>query len=381
MIAEQTAKPGTHVLVIGVSEYLHFYDGKQPNNKGELLDMAQLSSAARSASEFAAWMLNEYQHTDAPLSSLRVLLSPSDGETIHPDIAARLAGDCSATLSNVESELIAFRALCDLHQENVAVVYVAGHGVQLTKNGAIVLLYDCGSNQHATLLKGAIDMAGVHAGFNHPNTAQTQFWFVDACRQKSKIAKRFETLAGGFTLDEPVGAADSPAMFLAATTGTQAYARIGGVTLFNEALLWALRGGIANSPDKTLSQKWHISTLELVKSLRPKVRELADQENAEQTVDSKGIKRAALFHEYPQIPTVKLRVDLLPDNLATRSEGLVEDKQSTIVAQTSCNWPMQECLEAGLYKIKIGTPAGFPDVSDLLSLSPPDEAKEYEIMP
>ncbi|QRN83179.1 caspase family protein [Chloroflexota bacterium] len=242
LIPEDLTQPGTHALVIGVSEYLHLVDGKDPTPTGISFGMEQLSAAARSASEFAAWLLNEYQCDHAPLRSLRVLLSPADGEEINPDIAALLPVDSSATTNNVRIDLGEFRHACDASVDNIAIVYIAGHGVQITKTGAIVLLSDFGDTHFLSQLEGAIDMAGVHAGMNHPNTAKTQFWFVDACRQQPAIAKKFETLSGAITLDEPIGATETSPLFLAAGTGTQAYARVGGVTLFNEALLWALRG-------------------------------------------------------------------------------------------------------------------------------------------
>ena len=167
-------------------------------------------------------------------------------------------------------------------------------------------------------------------------------------------------------------------MFLAATTGTQAYARIGGVTLFNEALLWGLRGGIANSPDNS-HPEWHVSTLELVRGLRPRVKALADAENAEQTIDPAGILNNALFHEYEQTPKVDLRVDLLPTAATAGSQGLLEDGQARIVVQNVSDWPMEERLDAGIYKIKIDTPDGFLNFSDFLSLSPPDEYREIDV--
>lgn len=380
LITEQLNDPGTHVLVVGVSEYLHFDDGKEPTQQGELLlGMEQLSAAAHSAAEFAAWMLNEYENERAPLSSLRVLLSPSPNEVVHPDIEALLAGDFSATLNNVEAQLIQFRNACDRHTDNIAVVYVAGHGVQLTKTGSILLLHDCGANNHATLLKDAIDMAGVHAGFNHPNTAQTQFWFVDACRQEPAIASRFESMDGGLRLDEPDGVAETTAMFLAATTGTQAFARVGDVTLFNEALLWGLRGGFANAPENNFSEKWHVSTLELVKRLRLRVKALAEAENAKQTVDPTGRLNDALFHEYPQTPQVDLRVNLLPPAATLGSQGLLENGQEVIIAQNVNSWPMEERVDAGLYKIRIDTPEGYKNYSDFLSLNPPDENREIDV--
>ena len=143
LIPQDLTGPRTHALVIGVSRYLHFADGSEPTADGTSFQMEQLSAAARSASEFAAWLLKVYRCTRAPLGSLRVLLSPSKGEQIAADIAAlQAAGDSSATLANVRTALKEFRDACDSNVDNIAIVYAAGHGVQLTKHGAILLLTD-----------------------------------------------------------------------------------------------------------------------------------------------------------------------------------------------------------------------------------------------
>jgi hypothetical protein len=67
------AGPGTHALVIGVSDY-PFADGPDASDLGESFELQNLTSAARSASEVAAWLLNEYSNREVPLASLRVLL-------------------------------------------------------------------------------------------------------------------------------------------------------------------------------------------------------------------------------------------------------------------------------------------------------------------
>ena len=381
LIPEIDNAPGTHVLVIGVSEYLHFDDGSQPTTNGDLFEMAQLSAAARSASDFAAWILNEREFANSPLHSLRVLLSPAANETVNPDIAALLTGDFSATTDNVRNELVEFRNICSRHKDNVAIVYVAGHGVQLTSSGSLLLLHDCGSNGHAQLLEGALDMVGVHAAFNHPNTAQTQFWFVDACRQKPDVASNFETLGGALSLDEPLGNAESTALFLAATTGTKAYARIGGVTLFNEALLSGLRGGIAVKPESGVSSHWHISTFGLVKHLRPRVKALADAENAEQSVDSIVRIQDSLLHEYLVTPSVNLSIELDPAAAHAGSEGRLTDGDSLTIAQTTDIWPMAQTVDVGIYKLKIDTVDAFLNHSDFLEVEPHLTNQRFDLTP
>lgn len=380
LIPESLTQPGTHALVIGVSAYLHFADGKDPTPVGAEFEMEQLSAAARSASEFAAWLLKEYRCERAPLRSLRVLLSPTDGEQIHADIAALLNGDYSATRSNVSAALVEFRNACNTSQDNVVIVYVAGHGVQLTKNGAIVLLHDFGDVDFLNKLDGAIDTAGLHAGMNHPKTARTQFWFVDACRQRPAIARRFESLEGALTLDEPIGETETSLLFLATSTGRQAYARVGGVTLFNESLLWALRGNVVNGPETGISH-YHVSVTTLIKDLPDRVNALAKAEGVEQSVDIAGKIHEAIFHEYESAPKVDLCIDLSPENAKAVSKGCLKLNASIPVVEDFSNWPLRRSVDMGLYLLDIQTTAPFQPKSDVLSIKPPAKTASYDVTP
>ena len=381
IVPEDLTQSGAHVLIIGTSAYRHFPDGSDPTPRGELFGMEQLTSAASSASRFAAWMMSEYINTRAPLRSMRVLLSPNGYEPIHPDIAASLRDDYSTTLDNVKTEVVAFRKACAACKDNVAIVYIAGHGVQLTKTGAIVLLHDVGSEMHANLLEGALNVTGLHAGFNHPNTAQTQFWFVDACRQYLPVAAKFETLAGAFTLDEPHGSASQNPMFLATTTGAAAYAHVKGQTLFNQALLQGLRGRIATPPETGVSGNWHVSALELVRRLLPDVQALALTSSVEQTADHAGRMGNAVFHEYPQTPEVDLHVQISPAAARPQSRGSLRHGRLGMIVEHFKDWPLQQNVAAGLYEIKIDAGSGFRSYSDIVSFSPPVYATTISLDP
>jgi hypothetical protein len=72
MLLEVTAAgttPAMHAFVVGVSHY-PFADGPEATPQGEALGLANLTGAARSASEVAAWLLTEYRNPDTPLGSL-----------------------------------------------------------------------------------------------------------------------------------------------------------------------------------------------------------------------------------------------------------------------------------------------------------------------
>jgi hypothetical protein len=382
LIPEKIDNPGTHVFVIGVSAYKHLSGGTEPSENADLLGMKQLSAAARSASEFAAWVRDEYHNPSVPLSSLRVLLSPSPGESIHPRIAELQNDRTTATLENVERELVEFRKACDRHPESIAVVYIAGHGVQLSKHGSIVLLHDCGSDDHSTLLKGAINVAGVHAGFNHPETAQTQFWFVDACRQVPYVAVRFEQMEGGLTLDvRKGGTAGTTALFLGAATDSPAYGCKNGVTLFNEALMGGLRGKIAESPKKGVSQHWTVTTFELAKQLPARLEYLARKHGVEQTVDPAGRLINAVFHTYQKTPIADLTIALSPMEQAQGCVGCLRNGALKTVVQGVRDWPMTQRLEAGIYTIEVVTPGHAYDRAESLGLTPPSLDHTVELVP
>lgn len=321
--------------------------------------MAQLSSAARSASEFAGWMLTHYSHPTAPLASMRVLLSPGPDEVLNAELQQRLPKEFAATGHNAERAIAGFMKDCSSFLDNIAVVYAVGHGVQLSKTGSVVLLEDCGDTQHLTPLKSAVDMACFHAAMNHAGTAQTQFWFVDACRQRPEIAQRFEGLEAGIRLPSPEGFARSSTIFYAASTGKQAFARIGGISLFTEALLSGLGGRIAAAPESGISNRWHVSAIELVRRLPAAVQTLASQEGEEQTIEATGRIQDALFHEYVRVPEVDLQVQLWPEERVEGCKGSLR-QGFEIIRDGVEAWPLRERVAAGIYEMQVIPPRGDP---------------------
>jgi hypothetical protein len=272
--------PGTHALVVGVSHY-PYLSGPMASPFGQNFGMEDLTSAASSASDVAAWLLEEYSNPDAPLASLRVLLSPTPGETINEGVAARLPAQHAAMRDAVEADLMAFRTASKV-PGNVAFVYAAGHGIQLTKRGAILLLEDF-ANEGRVELYGAIDVVGCHDGLDGDEYAANQFWFVDACRQLPPVARMFEALESGvLSLPVPLGEADCSPLYLASTSRDVAFADVGGTTLFSQALLAALRGAAAAGPENDQALGWHVPAGRLGDVVKERVAALAAAKGEEQ---------------------------------------------------------------------------------------------------
>lgn len=372
LIPEDTSVPGIHALVIGVSRYPHISDGEAPTPSGQAFDIGQLTSAARSASEFACWLLRHQRLPGLTLKSLRVLLSPSDGEQVNPTIAALLPAEHAATTDAVLEALGGFKAACDSHRENVAIVYVAGHGVQLSKHGATLLLEDFGRPGQLNLLDCSLDMTGVHAGMNHDNTAQTQFWFVDACRQRPEIARRFEALSGGLTLDQPRGTTHASLLYLATTTENLAYGVPGGVSLFYKALSWALEDAGAAEGADTAQSTWRITANGLNRALPAKVKEIAATYEAEQHVDITGKINEVEFHRYEATPQTDLRLVLRNSLAAAGATGTLLSNNGTQPVLTNCaTWPIEQRVLAGLYLMKVNAGASHSESSSLFLAMPP----------
>jgi len=373
LVDEVLDQPGTHVLVIGVSAYRHFEDGETPTGQGELLGMGQLTGPARSASDIAAWFLdaNGYRNTQAPLASLRVLLSPGEDEAINPALDGYADRIGTATLAEVDAAFNELRAASVGHVKNVIVVYVAGHGVQLSKDGAVVLLHDCGAHP-AQILRGAVDMVGVYRSFDHPDTAQTQFWFVDACRQRPEVASRFESLSRALTYDEPAGRSAASNLFLSAITGRPAYVRPEGQTLFCEALLWVLSGKAAATPRANVSDYWHVSSGSLMDGLPARVKALAEAEGASQTVDC-AVRSTVAFHEFESPPPVAITIALQPEAAAAGCVGSLRHDERGTIRDNVNQWPMLDTVEAGIYEVAV-TPPGQPAPRTVLRAAEPPSA-------
>jgi hypothetical protein len=378
-VPQANSSPGLHALVIGVSHY-PFADGPDATPQGASFGIRSLSSAARSASDVAAWLLEEDHHP--ALASLRILLSPVPGEPIHPTVAALLpGGGAPATRQAVEHDLGAFRQACRSHAENTAFVYMAGHGVQLNKRGAIVLLSDFGDPALLNELSGAIDVAGCHAGMNEAGNAEQQFWFADACRQVPAVARKFERLEGALTLSEGVGQVRSSPLFLASSTRENAFAEVGGTSLFSQALLWALRGAAAEGPDKDVCDDWYVGVTTLIRLLDARVKKLARAHEEEQTVDVTGRVKDAVVHRFKQPPDVDIEVVLRPEDAAAKVSGsLVPRGTGAGSPKAWAQWPFRDVVPPGIYELGVVTQPPLHELPpEFVNIKPPGFEQEIEV--
>ncbi|MBB3753768.1 hypothetical protein FHT44_006290 [Mycolicibacterium sp. BK634] len=191
--------------MIGVSHYRHLLGGASTRSTHPLADgLGQLSAAATSALRVATWVRDYFTPPNAAQGSVRLLLSPAESEAL--DAIAP-----PATAHSVDQALAGWRRDVRSHPGNIALVYVAGHGIQLSMDGGIVLLEDFADPEAANPLGGAIDIQSVRRGtVSDPNQPDThtpmrQFYFYDACRVRPSIASKYQGLRAGITLEAPEG--------------------------------------------------------------------------------------------------------------------------------------------------------------------------------
>jgi hypothetical protein len=277
-----------HALVIGVSQYEHLIGGTGQLTKNPLLaNIGQLSAAATSAARVAAWLRDNFTYPEVNLGSVRLLASPSPSELPLP-------GELTpppATYDEVQKAVYAWRQQARATPGNITLLYVAGHGIQTTNEGGILLLQDAGRPDRPPL-QPALDLGSIRRGMvadrNDPETSTppVQYYFFDACRVQPPGVERYEELAAGITFDAPRGPApEMSGVLWGSRSGDYALADPETkATLFSEAFTETLEER-AEADDDGRTVRFYLfgSTMEDV------VRELADAAGEQQQVVSGSV--------------------------------------------------------------------------------------------
>lgn len=257
--------PRVHALVIGVGAYRHLKGGSDPVSH-DTLGLRQLSGPPHSARAFADWVATSLHHPRAELGTIELLTSPGEpsGDVAAPDDAptpddgaptpdadeptdTATPGPLPSTATVDVPSMAAVQAAfedwygrCDTHEDNVAVLFFCGHGVE--KESLFLLLEDFGRSS-LSLLENAVDIGQTYQGMARCR-AREQYVFVDACREIP--FQLLQLLSGNArVLVNPQAVGDQrrdTALVYATSGGAKAYGRPGRPTRFTEALLQALGG-------------------------------------------------------------------------------------------------------------------------------------------
>ncbi len=358
-----------HALIIGVSAYPHLPDGATPKANG--YGMEQLSASALSVDRLAQWLEEAADRLAVPLGSCRRVLSPSPTElAVMPPAGSYKA----ATLDNIRTEALEWRAECRSARDNVALFYFSGHGVQRTRQDAVLLAEDFGDSQGNPIFK-SVDVNNLFDGMaptvEHPDIARTQFWFIDACRVLPSAFKNFETLLPTGIFD--VGVADyddrCAPIYFGSAPGGFAYTVRDETTIFGDALMQCLRGRAGSKLD---AGTWAVTVGSVMSALPTVLKELNWKHRGNQAFVAGGILSDLnrRLVSLDQTPEVRVQIRLTPaDRTKLSVTRLVDGAPMAIPSPLQPN-PFEAMWSAGAYKASFAPACdGFDD--DELFVVPP----------
>ena len=356
-----SSSPCMHALVIGVSHYQYLPEnslGPIPEDGRVTLGLCQATTPAYSALSFASWLESEYNNPDIPMGSIRLLLSPSTQEEEQEDALANLEPHVlHPTARNVKEALFAWKRDCEKSRNNLGIFYIAGHGIQLSKDDSIVLLEDF-ANPNDNILAGAIDIGSVWRGMSNENAAKIQFYFVDSCRIKPDIFTKYEKNPVGVTLDvTDEGTVEAAPIFFSAAPRTHALGELGKGTLFCQALMDCFKLHAVDWPDQ--QGRWMVTTSSLNKWLGRRVMQLALEYNEVQDAVPGGLMKDVPLHILTKPPNVPVIIGLDPKDaaehhaLAKLQDGITD---KVIFENRQFTPELEEEVPGGSYLIHITFP-------------------------
>lgn len=358
--AALAAQPGVHLFIVGVSAYAHLPNGSgppAPNTFG----MQQLSSTALTAYRIYQWFLAHQDNLPLPLATCRLLLSPSPSELAVEPALAGLAE--AGTRANFVREAKGWQQDANLHRDSITIFYFAGHGVQRTKEDAVLLLADFADPNAGGVLTNSAELHNLFYGMastaSRPNMARTQIYFVDACRVWPKQFTNFERLTVPDIFDVESGGIDDrrAPIFFAALPGAKAYALRNDQTLFSKALTQCLNGAAAEAKEETAGNqpKWIVSVYSLSETLESQIEQMNESGGYEQDFELGGKIKDVPLHILTAPPTVEASISIEPPEALAYTSLEIQNGDGVAVCQVPAPvtpHPYAKPLPAGFYVIR-----------------------------
>jgi len=221
----------THALVLGVGKYAE----SRPRRGTPRKPFETLPGAARAAHRFASYLRQEFREPEGrSLATLRLMLSPLKRECAD----LRSPNHRPATMSEVTRALQDWADDCNTNDQNLAILYIAGHGVALDKAVSMVFLADeleLGSNYD-----GAINLSLVQENMGGC-AAKDNIFVYDCCALSGGDVPDVTGAAGRAINKFPPGGKGRANLIAisAARVGTETFAMDERGTLLSWGLLGA----------------------------------------------------------------------------------------------------------------------------------------------
>ena len=356
-----TDQPRLHALVVGVGEYPHLNGGAGPL-AADPLGLSQVTTPPVTARAIAQWLLASYANNACPLGSVELLLSP-DEPFKQPDKQEKPVE--RARMDAIDKAFNRWVKGCSANQNNTAFLYFCGHG--LSKGAQFVLPEDFGDPAWADPWKNCIDFDGLRVGMRSCK-AQTQLFFVDACRETPFGTLDQSNVSGQALIKAKFSDSVScSAAYHAAMEGQQAFGPQNDVTYFGQAVMKCLNGaGTINS-----NGQWVVDTFSLSNALGQMMLHLG-RRNSLPLNCNPNVSGMARIHEPPS-PYVIASIGCSTPAANSAAEIIMKrgvDIRQSPVGQEK---PMLEEVPPGDWEIDVLFPEGqFPAPgSKIYTLMPP----------
>ncbi|WP_370948826.1 caspase family protein [Amycolatopsis sp. cg5] len=344
-VNEATSGPGVHALVIGVSHYPLRKRPWHPRFRS-LPQFEDVPGCATGAACFATFLESRFlDPAEIPLRTVRLLLSPTEDEL--PFLPAGRWQD--ATAVNVRDALERWQEDCDSNHDNVAILYVAGHGVAGPAAGLFAFLG--GANQLNDPYVESINLMAVAESLKTCQ-ARSNIYIYDCCA----TAVAPQGTSCGIYPPVPVAASDYSGRefqlnIMAARMGAKGYTISAAEgTLFSKAFLPLL-----DTAGELIGGTFTITKNRLQRELPEAVRHAhPDVPNIDGKEPSVNGEHAPHGINRPQ-PAPSFPVDFLPEPTSTalpldfciRFGGQVVDRGELNGHQHTVNLP------AGNYRVEV----------------------------
>ncbi|WP_299887073.1 caspase family protein [uncultured Lacinutrix sp.] len=370
--------PQVHVFIIGVGGYKFLSGGNQERAQSfnQIGVLKQLTSPPKSALEFRDAILEINSHTGVhfqqPLGSVELLISPApqdpnpgkNGEVFEP-----------ATINNIRTAYNNWKTRCDTHEDNVAIFFYCGHGVE--KMDHYLLAEDFGENPGLPWL-GSFAFDKTRRAF-HSCRAKTQCFFIDSCREVTGTMLNFDL--PDIPLDIPnfnVSDCQHDLTIKSSAHNERAHGPKKKPSYFTQALLKAFKGYAANKQDGD----WLVKTADVASRIHDILGIVKPgQEQRQRFINNLGTPITLLKHD--TAPLAHLSISCNPKEAIAKAAFRCTNlnNNTTETRQEPKPEPWKLDVQAGVYELSANfQDNGFNNCNEFVPVIPPITQKSLDCL-
>lgn len=347
----ELAQPRLHAFVIGVANYPHMKGGAGAPALTPL-GLGQVTTPLWTSLAIVNWLMTDYTHPDKSLGSIEFVASAGPADVV--ELNKAYAGVEPATMVNIVDAFERWQKRCASNPDNIAFFYFCGHGLQ--KAEQYLLAEDFGDPAVANAWKNSINFSATQVGMR-ACAAQTQFYFVDACRELPFALLNAISANGQTLMSASVGdSVNCSAVYYAAAKGAKAHGPRGGVSYFGQAVIGCLEGlaGISHRG------RWIVTAASLSKSIPEVIEHYKKLYKLHLTCNSDVTGLETI--NVPGVGHVIALIDCTTAAASTHAVIKMTRKNIVYLSGLADPKPLVQIVEPGDWEVTVTFPSGaYPD--------------------